>query len=117
MRILLSAFSCGPHRGSEEGVGWNWAIEAARLGHEVIALTQTELQGEIEAEMARGQLPPTLRFEFFMPPWLDWLQRKGVALGFEQLTWHLVHLVWQVLAYRHARRHLATWPTVGWSTT
>jgi glycosyltransferase involved in cell wall biosynthesis len=109
MRILLSAFSCGPHRGSEEGVGWNWAVEAARLGHEVIALTQTELQGEIEGEVASGRLPPTLRFEFFMPPWLDWLQRKGVALGFEQLTWHLVHLVWQVLAYRHTRRHLATW--------
>jgi glycosyltransferase involved in cell wall biosynthesis len=109
MRILLSAFSCGPRRGSEEGVGWNWAVEAARLGHEVVALTQTELRGEIEAELASGRLPPTLRFEFFMPPWLDRVQRTGVALGFEQLTWHLVHLVWQVLAYRHARRHLATW--------
>jgi hypothetical protein len=41
MRILLSAFSCGPHRGSEEGVGWNWAVETAALGHEVIVLTQT----------------------------------------------------------------------------
>jgi glycosyltransferase involved in cell wall biosynthesis len=109
MRILLSAFSCGPHRGSEEGVGWNWAVEAARLGHDVIALTQTELQGEIEAEVASGRLPPALRFEFFMPPWLDWLQRKGVALKFEQLTWHLVHLVWQIRAYRHARQHLAAW--------
>jgi glycosyltransferase involved in cell wall biosynthesis len=109
MRILLSAFSCGPHRGSEEGVGWNWAVEAAGLGHEVIALTQTELQGEIEAEVASGRLPPTLRLEFFMPPWLDWLQRTGVALKFEQLTWHLVHLVWQILAYRYARKHLAAW--------
>ena len=30
MRILMSVFSCGPHRGSEEGVGWNWAVETAR---------------------------------------------------------------------------------------
>lgn len=109
MRILLSAFSCGPQRGSEEGVGWNWAVETARLGHEVIALTQTELRGEIEAEVASGRLPPTLRFEFFMPPWLDWLQRTGVALKFEQLTWHLVHLLWQILAYRHVRQRLAAW--------
>ncbi len=109
MRILMSVFSCGPNRGSEEGVGWNWAVEAARLGHQVVALTQTELRAEIEAEVASGQLPPSLRFEFFMPPWLDRLQRKGVALGFEQLTWHLVHLLWQILAYRHARKHLADW--------
>ena len=67
MRILLSAFSCGPHRGSEEGVGWNWAVETARLGHEVIALTQTWYRDEIEAEVASGRLPATLRFEFFMP--------------------------------------------------
>jgi glycosyltransferase involved in cell wall biosynthesis len=109
MRILMSVFSCGPNRGSEEGVGWNWAVEAARLGHRVVALTQTELCAEIEAEVASGRLPPSLRFEFFMPPWLDRLQRKGVALGFGELTWHLVHLVWQILAYRHARKHLADW--------
>ncbi len=109
MRILMSVFSCGPNRGSEEGVGWNWAVEAARLGHQVVALTQTELRAEIEAEVASGRLPPSLRFEFFMPPWLDRLQRKGIALGFEQPTWHLVHLLWQILAYRHARRQLADW--------
>jgi glycosyltransferase involved in cell wall biosynthesis len=109
MRILMSVFSCGPNRGSEEGVGWNWALETARLGHQVIALTQTELRAEIEAELTSGRLPPSLRFEFFMPAWLDWLQRKGVALGLEQPTWHLVHLLWQILAFRHARRHLADW--------
>jgi glycosyltransferase involved in cell wall biosynthesis len=109
MRILMSVFSCGPNLGSEEGVGWNWTVETARLGHRVIALTQTELRAEIEAELASGRLPSTLRFEFFMPPWLDRLQRKGVALGLEQVTWHLVHLLWQVLAYRYAREHLAQW--------
>ena len=109
MRILMSAFACGPNRGSEDGVGWHWAVEAAKLGHEVVVLTQTELRGEIEAKVASGRLPPRLRFEFFMPPWLDWLQRKGVALSFEQLTWHLVHLIWQILACRYARTRLAAW--------
>ena len=81
MRILLSAFSCGPHRGSEEGVGWNWAIEAARLGHEVIALTQTELQERDRGGDGERPAAADAPFEFFMPPWLDGLQRKGVALG------------------------------------
>ena len=105
----MSAFSCGPHRGSEEGVGWNWAVETARLGHEVIALTQTELQGEIEAELASGRLPATLRFEFFMPRWLDRLPDKGHALGLWQPTDHLTHLLWQILAYRYVRPRLAAW--------
>ena len=49
MRILLSAFSCGPHRGSEEGVGWNWAIEAAR--HVAfLAMLEQHLQADADAE-------------------------------------------------------------------
>jgi glycosyltransferase involved in cell wall biosynthesis len=109
MRILLSAFSCGPRRGSEEGVGWNWAVETARLGHEVIALTQTCYRDEIEAEVASGRLPATLRFEYFMPAWLDRFQNKGVALKLEQPTHHLTHLIWQILAYRYVRPRLAAW--------
>jgi glycosyltransferase involved in cell wall biosynthesis len=109
MRILLSAFVCAPHSGSEDGVGWNWAVEAARLGHEVIVLTQTEARDEIEAALASGGLPASLRFEFFMPRWLDLFQRKGVALGWAQPTWRLTHLTWQILAYRHARQGLAAW--------
>jgi hypothetical protein len=30
MKVLLSAYSCEPGKGSERGVGWNVAIEAAK---------------------------------------------------------------------------------------
>ncbi len=30
MRILLSAYSCNPNKGSEPGVGWNWLHELAK---------------------------------------------------------------------------------------
>ena len=40
-RILLSAYACQPYRGSEEGVGWNWALELINRGHEVWVLTQS----------------------------------------------------------------------------
>ncbi len=103
MKVLLSVYSCGPNLGSEEGVGWNWAVEVARLGHEVTALTETEDRDAIEAELASGRLPPTLRFEYFMPVWLDRIRNAGMRAGFESLTAHLVHLVWQILAYRYAR--------------
>jgi glycosyltransferase involved in cell wall biosynthesis len=106
MKVLLSAFSCGPGIGSEPGVGWNWAVEIARLGHHAVVLTEIEYQAPIEAAVAGGRLPPTLRFEFFMPGWLDRLRHLGLRLGYQSLTLHLVHLLWQIAAYRHVRARL-----------
>ena len=48
MKILMSAFTCGPAQGSEAGVGWHWAVEAAKRGHDVTVITQTHSQGQIE---------------------------------------------------------------------
>ena len=103
MRILLSVFSCGPDLGSEPGIGWHWAVELGRLGHEVVALTNTEYRSEIQTAIAGGRAAPSLTFEFFMPGWLARVLRSGRGLGFASLTEHLVHLVWQVLAFRFAR--------------
>ncbi len=52
MKILMSAFACAPSCGSEEGVGWNWAVQAASRGHEVHVVTQHMHKAEIEAEVA-----------------------------------------------------------------
>jgi len=98
MKILMSAFSCGPGRGSEPGTGWNIALETARLGHEVVVLTQTAFQAEIQREAVAGTLPANLRFDFFMPTWLKRVQDAGSSL-----TWHLVSLLWQFCALFHAR--------------
>lgn len=47
MRILLSAYACEPNKGSEPGVGWNWAVELARH-HEVWVLTRENNRTTIE---------------------------------------------------------------------
>jgi glycosyltransferase involved in cell wall biosynthesis len=104
MRVLLSAFSCGPNYGSEPGVGWNWAVEIARMGHEVMTLTSTMWQTEIERELATSMLPPGLKFDFFMPKWLERARAFGWRLGLLGPTEHVVHLVWQFLALKHVRR-------------
>jgi glycosyltransferase involved in cell wall biosynthesis len=100
MRILLSAFACNPNVGSEPGVGWNWAVEIARLGHEVLVLTQGINQPAIEAAQASGALPSRLRFVYLDRDWLVRLQRRGLPL-------QICHLVWQFLAWRRARRLVA----------
>lgn len=104
MRVLLGVFSCAPGYGSEAGVGWNWAVQLARLGHEVTALTETAHQDAIETALAREGMASNLTFEFFMPSWLDRIRNAGLRLGYHGLTEHLTHLVWQWLAFRHAKR-------------
>jgi glycosyltransferase involved in cell wall biosynthesis len=104
VRILMSAFSCGPGRGSEPGVGWNMALEAARLGHEVTVLTQTEFKTQIEAEIAAGRVPPNLKFDIFMPHWLECVRDAGLARGLSSTMWQPVSLVWQFCALPHVRR-------------
>jgi glycosyltransferase involved in cell wall biosynthesis len=105
MKILMSAFSCGPGRGSEPGVGWNMALETARLGHEVVVFTQNEFQADIERELASGTLPANLRFDIFTPAWLERLRDAGLKCGLPSLTWQIVSLLWQFCALSHARRH------------
>lgn len=104
MKVLMSAFSCGPGQGSEPGVGWNMAVEVARLGHEVVVLTQTEFAAEIGRQLASGALPPGLRFDIYMPSWLARMRDFGFRCHQPALTWHLTSLLWQFCVLLHVRR-------------
>jgi glycosyltransferase involved in cell wall biosynthesis len=103
LKILISAFSCGPGHGSEPGVGWNIAVEVARLGHDVVVLTQTEFATEIEQQIASGTLPPGFRVDILMPDWLARLRDFGLRHRQPGLTWHITSLLWQFCALRHVR--------------
>ena len=98
MKILLSAYSCEPGKGSERGVGWNVANEVAKH-HEVWVLTRPDESREaIEAELERHP-NPNLHFVYFtLPFWQDSL-RWGQS-GAMQLHYYL----WQIQAYFVARK-------------
>ncbi|HEY9827395.1 MAG TPA: glycosyltransferase [Stenomitos sp.] len=98
MKVLLSAYSCEPGKGSERGVGWNVAREVAKY-HEVWVLTRPDESREvIEAELKRHPVP-TLHFVYFtLPFWQDSL-RWGQS-GAMQLHYYL----WQIQAYFVARK-------------
>ena len=97
LRVLLSAFECAPGIGSESEVGWRWAVEIARLGHDVVVLTWSRDRALLEAARAAGKVPASVRFEYVMPAWLEALRARGLPL-------QLVHLSWQLAAYLHARK-------------
>lgn len=98
MKILISAYSCEPGRGSERGVGWNVAREVAKK-HEVWVLTRPdESKDAIEAELAANPVP-NLHFVYFtLPFWQDSL-RLGQS-GAMQIHYYL----WQIQAYFVAQR-------------
>lgn len=98
MKVLISAYSCEPGRGSERGVGWNVAREVAKR-HEVWVLTRPdESKAAIEAELARNPVP-NLHFVYFtLPFWQDSL-RWGQS-GAMQIHYYL----WQIQAYFVARQ-------------
>lgn len=94
MKILLSAFSCEPGRGSEPGKSWNWAYELARAGHEVWILTSTLGKSSIEAFLASTPMP-SMKFVYIERPPVP-----SFAGPFRTL---LQHIRWQWLALETAR--------------
>lgn len=48
MKVLLSAYACEPNRGSEPGVGWNWALEIVKRGHHVVVITRKNNKNSID---------------------------------------------------------------------
>jgi len=101
MKVLMSAYACCPGQGSEPGVGWNWALQAARWNwalqaarfHEVWVLTREKNREAIEA--AR---PPNLHPVYVdLPKWARLWKRGRWAI------WPYYHL-WQRKAGRVAQR-------------
>ena len=57
MNILLSAYNCDPSRGSEPGLGWNWAYGLTRAGHRVWVVTIPWGKAGIEKFLASTPMP------------------------------------------------------------
>ena len=47
IRVLISAYACEPNKGSEPGVGWNWALQMAKMD-EVYVITRSNNRKVIE---------------------------------------------------------------------
>jgi len=95
MKLLLSAYACEPGMGSEPGVGWNWALQAARFA-DVWVITRESNRERVEAYLAKNPTP-NLNFEFIdLPEWARFWKkgRRGV---------HAYYYLWQVMAGTTAR--------------
>lgn len=96
LRVLVSAYACEPERGSEPGVGWNWALQIANFS-ETSVITRANNRDAIEAELAKHPVPG-LRFIYFDLPRALRFWKKG------RRGLRLYYYLWQLGAYFVARR-------------
>ncbi len=96
MKVLITAYACEPHKGSEPGVGWNWAKQIARFA-EVHVITRANDRKVIEEELLKSPVS-NLYFHYYdVPKWLSFWKKKTRGL-------YLYYLLWQFGAYRLAKK-------------
>jgi glycosyltransferase involved in cell wall biosynthesis len=105
VKVLLSAFACEPHQGSEPEVGWKWALHLAKLGHEVWVLTRFESRPAIELELVR-LCEKRLHFRYYdLPEPIRWWFSGGRKLSLQAYyalwQWRVVRVANDLHA-RHA---------------
>jgi glycosyltransferase involved in cell wall biosynthesis len=96
MKILVSAYSCDPNRGSEPGYGYNWSSSLEENGHFVVCLTQKSNRINIESY---ENLNKGIIFYFVNTPrYFDKIYKYGLAGNY------IHYLLWQFLAYLAAKK-------------
>jgi glycosyltransferase involved in cell wall biosynthesis len=94
---LLSAYACEPDRGSEPGIGWQWATRLAEAGHEIVVITRANNSPSI-AKALCGSRIASLQFVFYdLPRWARFWKRGGRGV-------QLYYFLWQLCSLPIARR-------------
>ena len=98
MRILLVGHACGPDRGSESGVTWNFACQLS-LAHQVWVMTDPQFRNDIERYLEENP-NPNLNFVWVkLPSRWDPRRTPGSDKGLR-----LHYVFWQRAVLRHAQR-------------
>ena len=91
LRVLMSAYACEPNRGSEQEVGWQWALQMARF-HDVTVLTRMNNQPAIEPAITARPCP-SLKFVYYdPPPWLRFWKRRARGVQPYYYFWQMAAL-------------------------
>ncbi len=81
MKVLLVSHAFSPDRGSEPGLGWNWAWYLSR-DHEIWALVHPEFRADVDAWLAARPPNPNLHIVWLKAT--SWDPTKGQA----GVQWH-----------------------------
>lgn len=91
LKVLASAYACEPGRGSEPGVGWNYALGMAEH-HDVWVLTRANNRQSITNEIEKTPVPGLCFLYYDLPRIVRWI-KKIVPGGVT-----LYYFLWQIFA-------------------
>jgi glycosyltransferase involved in cell wall biosynthesis len=97
MKLLISAYACAPGLGSDHAVGWNWATEAHRLGHEIWVFASPAHRQSIAAACHQNSDFADIHWVFPEVP--HWSLSEGIEPKWERTY----NLAWQYRAVGEAR--------------
>jgi glycosyltransferase involved in cell wall biosynthesis len=86
LHILVSAYACEPHRGSEPGIGWGVATALAQH-HRVWVVTADLHRAAIEEELANNPRPHLRVAYYRLPRILEWFARTIGGHSFRYYVW------------------------------
>ena len=100
--ILLSSYSVNPYHGSEDGIGWNWTLQAAKHfnkpGDRVHLYTKTVNEADTRRGIEELGLDNVELKIVDTPYWLNWYREHNSAFH------HLYYIMWQWVAYYNAKK-------------
>lgn len=96
LRVLISAYACEPHKGSEPGVGWGWVQEITR-DHDAWVITRANNRDTIETELSVNPNPHLHMIYVDLPPWARFWKRKQRGI-------RTYYYLWQFAAWSRARK-------------
>jgi hypothetical protein len=87
MKAFLVAYACEPNKGSEPGVGWNWAVHLSKYVH-VTVITRANNKADIKRALTENSYP-NLDFIYYDIP-IFYKLKKIIPFGVQ-----LYYLLWE----------------------
>lgn len=99
MNILLSSYSVNPYKGSEDAVGWNWALTLSRRlpDSTIYLLTKKFNEEDTKKGIEQYGLKNVRLIIVDVPDCLNWFREKHSAFH------HMYYILWQKYAYKWAK--------------
>lgn len=97
MKVLINAYACSPHMGSEPGMAWNWIINLSNFC-DLVVITEGEFKEQIEFELQN--LNKTNIVFHYLP-----VSEKIRRICWNQGDWRFYryYRIWQKRAYIKAK--------------
>ncbi|MGI4740733.1 MAG: glycosyltransferase family 4 protein [Janthinobacterium lividum] len=97
-KVLITAYAVNPYKGSEDGMGWNFILQAARF-QKVIAVTRENNGPHIARYLAENPavaaLAANVEFCYFdLPAWTRWWKKGPLLSLIYFYMWQVGLAVW-----------------------